>query len=122
MKKLGEFTLQFKSGGSKKSMPVEVLLDQDNTMVIFDCSCCQEIVSSRLPGGVMIPIASTLKMFFEAHGMRNADVRVSGNLMRRIYKGSLDESLVPEMRKLLETRVTKFSKMRGKKQMDDEEE
>ena len=63
MKSLGKFDLQFKSDRSKKIIPVEVLVDQENTIVLLDCSCCVELISSRLPGGIMIPIASSLKEF-----------------------------------------------------------
>ena len=113
MKRLDEFPLQLGSGrGSKKEIPVEVLVDRENTIVLLDCECCQELLSSRLPGGVLIPIASTLKSFFESRGMRNIDVSVSGTQMRRTYRGVIDPELVPEMRKELETAVAKFTKKR----------
>lgn len=112
MKKLGEFSLKFKEGGKQKTMPVEVLADRENTIVILDCDCCQEALSNRLPGGVLIPIASALKKFFESNGMRIVRVRASGNLMRRTYKGVLDESLIEEMQKSLELQISKFSKRR----------
>jgi len=112
MKSLGEFDLQFKSDRSKKIIPVEVLVDQENTIVLLDCSCCLELISSRLPGGIMIPIASTLKEFFKIHGMRNLGVRVSGNMMRRTYRGIIDAEQVPIMKKELDKRVSKFSKKR----------
>ena len=112
MKSLGKFDLQFKSDRSKKIIPVEVLVDQENTIVLLDCSCCLELISSRLPGGIMIPIASTLKGFFKTHSMRNLGVRVSGNMMRRTYRGIIDAEQVPVMKKELEKRVSKFSKKR----------
>jgi len=112
MKKLGEFELQFKDVGGQKTMPVEVLVDRENTIVVLDCNCCQELLSSRLPGGVLIPIASTLKAFFETHNMRNLTVRASGTLMRRTYKGLADESFIPDMRAELERSVAEFSKRR----------
>ncbi len=118
MKKLGEFELQFKEDGKQKTMPVEVLVDRENTIVVLDCNCCQDMISSRLPGGVMIPIASTLKTFFETHGMRNLGVRVSGSVMRRTYKGLADETFVPDMKKELEESVSTFSKRRKKKSGD----
>ncbi len=112
MKKLGEFSLKFKDSGGNKSMPIEVMVDRENTTVILDCDCCQETLSSRLPGGVLIPIASTLKKFFEKNGMRIVRVRTSGTMMRRTYKGVLDEALIPEMISHLEQRVSDFSKRR----------
>ncbi|MFW9907866.1 MAG: hypothetical protein ACFFEF_04765 [Candidatus Thorarchaeota archaeon] len=112
MKKIGEFSLRFKDGGSQKDMPVEVLVDRENTVVLLDCQCCEDTLSSKLPGGVLIPIASTLKTFFENNGMRIVRVRTSGNLMRRTYKGVMDDSLVPEMKDLLEKKVSDFSKKR----------
>ncbi len=115
MKKLGEFELQFKEEGAQKTMPVEVLVDRENTIVVLDCNCCQDTLSSRLPGGVLIPIASTLKSFFENHGMRNLGVRVSGTTMRRTYKGLADETIIPDMKKELESSVSAFSKRRKKK-------
>ncbi|MCK5152009.1 MAG: hypothetical protein KAQ65_09215 [Candidatus Thorarchaeota archaeon] len=112
MKKLGEFSLRFKDAGSQKTMPIEVLVDRENTTVILDCDCCQETLSSKLPGGILIPIASTLKKFFEGNGMRIVRVRTSGNMMRRTYKGVMDEALLPDMISHLETRITEFSKRR----------
>jgi len=112
MKKLGEFSLKFKEEGKQKSMPVEVLADSENTIVVLDCDCCKETLTNRLPGGVLIPIASTLKRFFESNGMRIVRVRAAGALMRRTYKGILDESLIPEMHKTLEAKISEFSKRR----------
>ncbi|MFX1560634.1 MAG: hypothetical protein ACFFBL_08590 [Promethearchaeota archaeon] len=112
MRQLGEFTLDL---GKKKRMPVEVLIDSGNTLILIDCNCCQEFLSSRLPGGVLIPIASALKNFFESRGMRNIDVNVSGVMMRRTYKGVMDEVDLPEMTMELENAVSKFTKKRKKK-------
>ncbi len=112
MKKLGEFSLKFKEDGKQKNMPVEVLADNENTIVVLDCDCCKETLSNRLPGGILIPIASSLKKFFESNGMRIVRVRSSGTLMRRTYKGVLDDALIPEMQKSVETRMADFSKRR----------
>lgn len=112
MKRLGEFTLNL---GAKKQMPVEVLVDNDNTIILIDCKCCEEFLSRRLPGGVLIPIASALKNYFKAHGMRNIDVNVSGVQMRRTYKGQIDETDLPELTETLEAAVYKFTKKRKKK-------
>ena len=114
MKKLGEFSLRFKEAGNQKTMPIEVMVDRENTTVILDCDCCQETLSSRLPGGILIPIASTLKKFFEENGMRIVRVRTSGSMMRRTYKGVMNEELLPEMITHLEKRVSEFSKKRKK--------
>lgn len=107
MKRIGEFTLNL---GSKREMPIEVLLDNENTIIMIDCHCCEENLKSRLPGGVLIPIASSLKAFFGTKGMRNLDVNVSGNIMRRTYKGLLNQDDIPEMTKELETSVKKFTR------------
>ena len=107
MKQLGDFTLKL---SSKREMPVEILVDNENTMIIIDCGCCEEYLSSRLPGGVLIPIASALKTFFGERGMRNIDVTVSGIRMRRTYKGLMDPVDVPQMVKELESAVSKFSR------------
>jgi len=107
MKQLGEFSLKL---GSKREMPVEILTDNENTIVLIDCSCCEEYLSSRLPGGVLIPIASSLKTFFGDRGMRNIDVTVSGIRMRRTYKGLMDDADVQQMVKELETAVAKFTR------------
>ena len=112
MKSLTKFELRFKSDRSKKTMPVEVLVDRESTFVILDCRCCKDLVSRRLPGGVLIPISSSLKKFFENNGMRNISVNVSDYIMTRIYRGIIDSALIPEMQKLLETRVSQFSKKR----------
>ena len=112
MKSLVKFDLRFKSDGSKKVMPVEILVDRESTFVIIDCKCCKDIISRKLPGGVLIPISSTLKKFFENNGMRNISVNVSNYIMTRKYRGIIDSALIPEMQKLLETRVSQFSKKR----------
>ena len=112
MKKLGEFSLRFKDSDGQKTMPIEVMVDRESTTVILDCDCCRETLSSKLPGGILIPIASTLKKFFEANGMRIVRVRTSGNIMRRTYKGVMDEALIPDMISHLETKVSDFSKRR----------
>ena len=112
MKQLGEFTLNL---GAKKEMPVEVLVDTENTIIVIDCKCCEEFLSSRLPGGVLMPIASSLKNFFKERGMRNIDVNVSGLQMRRTYKGLVEETSLPEMNKILDQAVAKFKKKRKKK-------
>ena len=112
MKQLGKFLLDL---GHKKHMPVEVLVDNDSTLILIDCNCCEEFLSRRLPGGVLIPIATALKTFFEGHGMRNIDVNVSGVMMRRTYKGIMDEADLPEMIKELEKAVSKFTRKRKKK-------
>ena len=112
MKSLAKFDLRFKSDGSKKIMPVEILVDNESTFVILDCKCCKDIISRRLPGGVLIPISSTLKTFFENNSMRNISVNVSKHIMTRTYRGVIDSALIPEMQKLLEKRVSQFSKKR----------
>jgi len=112
MKQLGEFTLNL---ASKKQMPVEVLVDNENTVILIDCTCCEEYLSRRLPGGVLILIASALKNYFKARGMRNIDVNVSSLQMRRVYKGQIDETDLPEMIEILEQAVTKYTKKRKKK-------
>ena len=112
MKQLGEFTLDL---GRKKLMPVEVLTDNENTLILIDCNCCEEFLSRRLPGGVLIPIASALKTFFESRGMRNVDVNVNGVLMRRTYKGIMNEADLPEMTLVLETAVNSFTRRRKKR-------
>ncbi|MHA2359201.1 MAG: hypothetical protein ACXAB5_02930 [Candidatus Thorarchaeota archaeon] len=112
MKQLGEFTLNL---GAKKHMPVEVLVDTENTIILIDCNCCEEYLSRRLPGGVLIPIASALKNYFKARGMRNIDVNVSGVQMRRTYKGMIEATDLPEMTETLEQAVAKFTKKRKKK-------
>ena len=107
MRQLGEFKLKL---GSKREMPIEVLSDNDNTIIIIDCGCCEEYLSSRLPGGVLIPIASALKTFFGERGMRNVDVSVNGIRMRRTYKGVIDDAELPLMAKELESAVSKFAR------------
>ena len=107
MKQIGEFTLSL---SSKREMPVEVLLDRENTIVLIDCQCCEEYLASRLTGGVLSPIASALKTFFGEKGMRNLDVSVNGNMMRRTYKGLMDKEDLPIMTKELEKAVKKFTR------------
>lgn len=117
MKRLGGFDLRLERSlrSSRKSIPVEVLVDSENTIIVLDCSCCEDLLASRLPGGVLIPIASSLKSFFSTKDMRNLDVRVNGNLMRRTYKGICMENAVPEIKDVLEGAVAKFNKKRKRR-------
>ncbi|TFF96173.1 hypothetical protein EU546_01935 [Candidatus Thorarchaeota archaeon] len=112
MKQLGAFTLDL---GKNREMPVEVLVDSENTILVIDCNCCREFVSSRLPGGALIPIASALKDFFGRRGMRNTSVDVNGVVMRRTYKGLLDEAEIPSMTQDLESAVKNFTRKRKSK-------
>lgn len=112
MRRLGTFTLEL---GKKKEMPVEVLVDSESTILLIDCKCCREFLSSRLPGGVLIPIASALKGFFGSRGMRNTSVNVNGVMMRRTYKGIIDEAEILEMTRNLEEAVEKFTMKRKSK-------
>ena len=107
MKLIGKFTLKL---SSKREMPVEVLLDNENTIIMIDCHCCEENLARRLPGGVLIPIASALKTFFGEKKMRNLEVNVSGLMMRRTYKGLIELDAIPEMTKVLEAAVKKFTR------------
>ncbi|MHA2462828.1 MAG: hypothetical protein ACXAEJ_16485 [Candidatus Thorarchaeota archaeon] len=92
MKKVGGFELyldetSLNDDGSRKQISVEVQVGTENTAVLLNCECCEELLSSRLPGGVLIPIASTLKSLFKSKGMRNIDVETTGTLMTRVYRG-----------------------------------
>ena len=107
MKLIGTFTLNL---SSKREMPVEVLLESENTIVMINCQCCQEFLASRLPGGVLIPIASALKIYFGEKSMRNLDVNVSGSMMRRTYKGQITAEDIPGLTKELEKAVKKFTR------------
>ncbi len=119
MKRLGTFDLILNEShlrtirGSKKKIPVEVFVDNENTLVILNCECCRELLASRLPGGVLIPIASALKSFFEERGMRNIDVIVSDNTMQRIYKGMIDESLFNQLKTVLQEAVRQYIRKRS---------
>jgi hypothetical protein len=114
MKRLGGFDIRLEKsfGFSGRRIPVQILVDQETTTVTLDCGCCEELVANKLPGGVLIPIASTLKLYFKERGMRNVSVGVSGTLMRRTYSGVADETMIPEMRGLLKEAVSSFRKKR----------
>ncbi|MHA2351241.1 MAG: hypothetical protein ACXADL_16615 [Candidatus Thorarchaeota archaeon] len=129
MKKVGGFELyldetSLNDDGSRKQISVEVQVGTENTAVLLNCECCEELLSSRLPGGVLIPIASTLKSLFKSKiastlkslfkskGMRNIDVETTGTLMTRVYRGVIKKPFVSEMKQNLEIAVNKFSKKR----------
>jgi len=114
MKRLGGFDIRLEKsfGFSGKRIPVQILVDQENTIVTLDCGCCEELLANKLPGGVLIPIASALKLYFKERGMRNIGVGVNGTLMRRTYSGVANEEIIPEMRGLLREAVSSFSKKR----------
>ncbi len=116
LKRLGNFDLTLKQGlTSKKKIPVEVLVDFENTIVLLDCSCCPEVLARRLPGGFLIPVASVLKHFFEEQGLRNVDVSVQGSTMHRTYRGVIDKSSLLELEKDMQIAIDKFSKKRKSK-------
>ncbi|TXT55110.1 MAG: hypothetical protein BAJATHORv1_40019 [Candidatus Thorarchaeota archaeon] len=100
--------------GSEKRIPVEILVDYENTYVILDCGCCPELLASRLPGGVLIPIASSFKTFFEKHNMRNVAVDVDGNKMTRTYRGNIEAEEVDSLRESVQTAIFDFMKKRKK--------
>ncbi|MGY5874432.1 MAG: hypothetical protein RTU30_01690 [Candidatus Thorarchaeota archaeon] len=117
MKRLGGFDLQLKQGrGSKMKIPVEVFVDYENTIIELECNCCPELLERRLPGGVLIPIATALKTFFKERGMRNTEVRVNGTMMRRTYKGVVDATVLKDMQKETQLAVTQFTKKRRGKE------
>ncbi|MHA2378447.1 MAG: hypothetical protein ACXADS_04160 [Candidatus Thorarchaeota archaeon] len=112
LKRLGNFDLRLEKsfGFSGRRIPVQILVDQESTIVLLDCRCCEELLANKLPGGVLIPIATALKIYFEGRGMRNVDVSMNGTLMRRTYAGVADETIVPEMRSQLKEAVSRFNK------------
>jgi hypothetical protein len=117
MKQLGTFSLDVRDHGGtgrnpEKQISIEVLVDSDNTVVVLDCQCCRELLSNRLPGGILIPIASALKEFFRGRGMRNVSVKASGPMMKRTYKGVIDGSTLPELKQFIEGALYEFSKKR----------
>ena len=118
MKQLGEFQLEYSeragriARGPKKRIPIEVLIDGANTVVLLNCGDCRDLLKNKLPGGVLIPIVSVFRRFFKSRSMRNLDVQVDGFIMRRTYNGVLDQSSIPELEEQLQLVVDKFSKRR----------
>lgn len=117
MKQLGTFSLDVHGHGGtgkhpEKQISIEVLVDSENTVVLLDCQCCKELLSNRLPGGILIPIASALKEFFRGRGMRNVSVKATGSTMKRTYKGVIDGSTLPELKQFIEGALQDFSKKR----------
>ncbi|UCH05013.1 MAG: hypothetical protein JSW05_02315 [Candidatus Thorarchaeota archaeon] len=114
MKQLGGFDIRLEKsfGFSGRRIPVQILVDQESTTVTIDCGCCEELLANKLPGGVLIPIASALKLYFKERGMRNISVDVNGTLMHRTYSGVANETIIPEMRGLLKEAVSRFQKRR----------
>ncbi len=96
--------------GKNKDIIIEVLIDDSHTIILLDCKCCPDLLSSKLPRGVLIPISSTLKTFFEEHGIRNLGVNVNGTIMSRNYNNPLSPEHIPELRKRMESAVKKFIK------------
>ena len=117
MKKVGGFELyldetSLNDDGSRKQISVEVQVGTENTAVLIDCECCEDLLSRRLPGGVLIPIVSTLKSLFRSKEMRNIDVQTNGTLMTRVYRGVIKKQFVKEMKQNLEIAVNEFTKKR----------
>ena len=114
MNKVGAFDLHLEKGRKARAIKVEVFTDAQDTIIRLDCGCCPELLASKLPGGVIIPIASTLKIFFENMGMRNLEVNVDrdANTMERIYRGLIDKKLYGEMKQQLTKAVKNFNNKR----------
>jgi len=117
MKQLGTFSLDVHDHGGtgkhpEKQISIEILVDSENTVVLLDCQCCRELLSNRLPGGILIPIASAMKAFFAGRGMRNMSVKATGSTMKRTYKGVINGSTLPEMKQFLESALHDFSMKR----------
>jgi hypothetical protein len=114
MNKIGAFDLHLKKGRKARIIKVEVFTASQDTIIKLDCGCCPELLASKLPGGVIIPIASTLKIFFENMGMRNLEVNVNrdANTMERIYRGLIDKKLFGEMKDQLTKAVKRFNNKR----------
>jgi hypothetical protein len=114
MNKVGAFDLHLEKGRNAKVIKVEVFTETEDTIIRLDCGCCPELLASKLPGGVIIPIASTLKIFFENLEMRNLEVNVDrdANIMERIYRGIIDKSLYKEMKQQLTLAIKEFNSKR----------
>jgi len=114
MKRLGGFDIRLEKsfGFSGRRIPVQVLVDYESTVVTLDCGCCGELLANKLPGGVLIPIASALKLYFKDRGMRNISVSVNGTLMRRTYSGVADETIIAEMKGVIQEAVSRFRRKR----------
>lgn len=114
MKKVGVFDLHLEKGRNARIIKVEVYTDSQDTIIRLDCGCCPELLASKLPGGVIIPIASTLKLFFENYGMRNLEVNVNrdANTMERIYRGIIDKKMYQEIKQQLTKAVKRFNNKR----------
>jgi hypothetical protein len=114
MSKPYEYSLRL---GDKENqlIPVLVHVNKETTLVSLDCSCCGDLLKNRLPSGVLIPIARTLKSYFSELGFRNTSVQVRGLTMERCYNGSIDEQEIDEMFNKLETSVQTFLKKQKKR-------
>jgi hypothetical protein len=114
MNKVGAFDLSLEKGRNARKIKVDVFTDSQDTIIRLDCACCPELLASKLPGGVIIPIATTLKVFFENLEMRNLEVNVDRdfNIMERIYKGILDKASFDDMKKKLIESIKLFNNKR----------
>ncbi len=112
MKQLTSFELSFRQDRKERNMPVQVFLDNEHTVVVLDCECCPDAISNKLPGGVMISIAATLRDFFANRGMKNISVQMAGHEMWRTYSGNLSNDEVEIMRSALSTNISQFLKKR----------
>lgn len=114
MNKVGAFDLHLEKGRNARIIKVEVYTDSQDTIIRLDCACCPELLASKLPGGVIIPIASTLKMFFENNKMRNLEVNVNrdANTMERVYRGVINKKMYQEIKQHLTKAVKRFNNKR----------
>ena len=114
MNKVGAFDLHLEKGRNARVIKVEVYTDSQDTVIRLDCGCCPELLASKLPGGVIIPIASTLKLFFERNRMRNLEVNVNrdANTMERVYRGIITKKMYAEIKQQLTKAVKLFNNKR----------
>jgi len=104
MKRLDHFEVLLDSGirarltGRRKRVIVETLVDSENTYVVLDCSSCPELLGGKLPRGALISLVTVLREFFEAMGMRMADVAVNDAQMTRVYAGVLNREQATTLR------------------------
>ncbi len=116
MRQIGKFLLEIPAGRRKwifktnQSIVVEVLVDNEHTHIVIDCSCCKNLLKNSLPRGAMIAIVSALREFFTQHQMKKVHVSVTKHVMHREYEGVIDAADIDELERAVVESIAKFEK------------
>ncbi len=112
MQKLGTVVIDDSILGhseSGKQMEIEVFSEDSETLIRIDCHDFQELLSRKLPSGILIPIISALRDFFSKKGSHSVSVKVIGKYqMNRKYPVEMTSEEFYILEEKIKANVRKF--------------